>query len=130
MSIRPPPADLYFNTAYLMASYFLTGEHRGYNRKVGWFDHQKVFEPFFCVCTPDGICKGSGAWEVAVRWSYIDLDDAPVLGGYLDDLTFGVNWWLNPNMRVMFNYINADLNNPVRGESEADIFLTRFQVNW
>ena len=81
--------------------------------RIGWFDHQKVFEPFFCVCTPDGICKGSGAWEVAVRWSYIDLDDAPVLGGYLDDLTFGVNWWLNPNMRVMFNYINADLNNPV-----------------
>lgn len=121
--------ELYFNGAYIQASYFLTGESRTYNRTIGAFDRQKVYEPFFCVCTPEGICKGSGAWEVAVRWSYLDLDDAAITGGYLDDVTVGMNWYLNPYMRVMFNYIHADLNR-VAGEADTDIYAMRFDVHF
>ena len=73
-----------------------------------------MYEPFFCVCTEDGICKGSGAWELALRWSYIDLNDGAVAGGYLDDTTLGLNWYLNSYMRLMFNWIHADQDRVAR----------------
>ena len=69
---------------------------------------------------------GCGAWEVAARYSYIDLDRARIDGDRLDDVTFGLNWYLNPNMRVMFNYIYADSED--RGD--ANIFQMRFQVDF
>jgi phosphate-selective porin OprO/OprP len=121
---------LYFHGGYVYASYFLTGEHRNYNRQMGYYDRTPVYEPFFRVGTDYGICTGSGAWEVAVRWSYLDLDDGAVAGGYLDDTTVGLNWYLHPYMRMMFNYIYADLNDPAAGESDAHIFLTRLSVFW
>jgi phosphate-selective porin OprO/OprP len=49
-----------------------------------------------------------GAWEVAVRYSKINLNDGAVDGGSLADWTFGLNWYLNPNTRVMLNVIRAD----------------------
>jgi hypothetical protein len=93
----------------------------------------QVHEPFFRVGTDCGICTGSDAWEVALRWSYLDLNDGAIQGGYLDDTTVGLNWYLHAYMRMMFNYIYADLNDPVAGESDAHIldaprraFLKRF----
>jgi phosphate-selective porin OprO/OprP len=122
--------DLYFHGAYIYASYFLTGESRQYDRALGTYGSPKVYEPFFHVRTDRGICTGSGAWDVAVRWSYLDLNDGVIQGGYLDDTTFGVNWYLHPYMRMMFNYIYADLNDPATGESDAHIFLTRLDVHF
>ncbi len=129
---RSAASDLSYNGGYLEASYFLTGENRNYNRKNGFFDLQKVYEPFFCVCTPNGICKGSGAWQVAGRVSYIDLDDGGVGAsrGNQTDYTAGLNWYLNTNIRVLFNYIHADLDRAVQGESEADVFAMRFDVHF
>ena len=122
--------EFYFHGGYVFASYFLTGESRQYSREIGAFDRQEVFEPFFRVGTDSGICTGSGAWELTARWSYLDLNDDAIAGGYLDDTTFGVNWYLHPYMRMMFNYIHADLNDPEFGESTANIFLTRLDVHW
>ena len=123
--------NLYFNTAYLMASYFLTGEHRGYNRKVAWFDHQKVFEPFFCVCTPDGICKGSrrlgGCGSLVVHR----------LGRRTGARRLSGRSHVRRQLVVEPQYAGDVRRHQRRfeeprsaGESEADIFLTRFQVNW
>jgi phosphate-selective porin OprO/OprP len=122
--------DLQFHGAYIYASYFFTGESRQYNRELGTWQLAHVYEPFFRVGTDRGICTGSGAWEVALRWSYLDLNDGPIAGGYLDDTTVGVNWYLHPYMRLMFNYIHADLNDPATGESDAHIFLTRLDVHF
>ena len=88
---------------YLYASYFLTGEHRTYNRATGVFGRTIPRSNF------RGEGHGWGAWEVAVRHSELDLNDGPVEGGELRNLTVGVNWYLNPNMRVMANYVHADL---------------------
>ena len=122
--------DLEFHGAYVYASYFLTGESRQYNREQGTWQIAQVHEPFFRVGTDYGICTGSGAWEVALRWSYLDLNDDAIQGGYLDDTTVGLNWYLHPYMRMMFNYIYADLNDPTAGESDAHIFLTRLDVHF
>ena len=69
---------------------------------------------------------GFGALEVAVRYSSLDLTDAGVVGGELEDLTIGFNWHLNPNTRVMVNYVNADVD----GVGKADVFMTRFQIDF
>ena len=109
--------DSTFCAASVQASYFLTGEHRPYSTSSAAFDRVRPKENF----TPDG---GSGAWELAARYSYLDLNDGPVRGGRLDDFTLGVNWYLNPNARVMWNYVFA---NPSEG-GDANMFQWRFQL--
>lgn len=110
-----------FQGFYVYASYFLTGEHRVYKRSAGRFDRVKPKKNFRWAGD-----RGPGAWEVAARYSYLDLDNKAVHGGRLQDFTLGVNWYLNPNTRVMWNYVFADLADG----GDADIFLMRFQLDF
>jgi phosphate-selective porin OprO/OprP len=108
-----------FDSYYVQGSYFLTGEHRKYKRTSGAFSRVSPGENF-------DMKGGLGAWEVAARYSWVDLDDNVITGGELDDITLGLNWHLNPNVRVMLNYIRADLDRA----GDSDIFETRFQVDF
>ena len=68
---------------------------------------------------------GPGAWELAFRVSLLDLDDRGIAGGRLTDLTFGVNWYMNPYVRMTANYVRA-FQSPARGtDGTADIFGIR-----
>ena len=111
--------DPHFNSWYISGSYFLTGEHRAYNASEGAFGRIKLDDNFDSR-------GGWGALELAARYSTIDLDDGPIDGGELDNITVGLNWYLNPNVRIMFNYVHADIED----SGEADIFQTRFQVDF
>ncbi len=106
---------------YIFGSYFLTGEHRPYNRECGLFG--RVIPKKNYSNKPGG---GKGAWELAARYSYLDLDDGSINGGRLQDFTFGVNWYLNPNTMVSWNYVFADLADG----GDADIFQMRCQINF
>ncbi len=70
--------------------------------------------------------SGPGAWQVAARYSSVDLNDESIRGGQLDDITLGINWHLNPNTRVMCNYIRARL----RHVGDVDILQTRLQIDF
>jgi phosphate-selective porin OprO/OprP len=112
-----------FSGAYAHAGYFLTGERRPYNGKAG----------VLVGVTPKqnvGKDGGVGAWEIAARWSMIDLNDADVRGGQLNDLTGGLNWYLNPHTKFQFNYIHAMLDSRINGDSNADLFAVRAQVDF
>ncbi len=122
--------DLNFAGFYLQGSYFLTGEHRPYDRISGALDRVRPFEDFFRVRTADGIGSGCGAWEVAARWSYLDLNDKNIRGGELNDVTLGVNWYLNAYTKFQFNYIRAMLDDAVFGSSTADIVAVRGQIDF
>jgi phosphate-selective porin OprO and OprP len=140
--------DSDFYGAYLYASYFLTGENRVYKRTSGTFSRVKPFTNFFIVRTADGsVQSGWGAWEVAARWSYLELREGvvleaatPQLAGKLNDVTLGVNWHLNPYTRVMFNYIHSwhDWAGPSDGQGnllgntngETDIVAARLQFDF
>ena len=116
--------DNYFHGAYGQVSWFLTGESRQWNRKTGMFDRAEVKHPFsFKKCQ-------WGAWEVAARWNYLNLNDRSVSGGYLDATTVGLNWYLSPYTRLMFNYELVDLHDPVDGRSDASVFHTRLDVHF
>jgi phosphate-selective porin OprO/OprP len=53
----------------------------------------------------ENACKGIGAVQVGARYNYLDLNDSGLNGGKLHNMTFGVNWFLNPNMKLQGNYI-------------------------
>ena len=133
--------DMRFWGYYAIVSYFLTGEHRAYDTGSGTFERPKVKRPFFRQ-------GGVGAWELAFRVSGIDLDDADTIndsdGGRELNLTFGVNWYPNPNTRVTMNYVTGwvddrtiTLTNSEGETSVTDldsdwfgVFMMRFQVDF
>ncbi len=129
---RPLMQQINYRGFYMQLSYFLTGEHRRYNRHAGDFDRIKPFENFFRVRDEDGCVQtGKGAWELAYRYSYIDLNDAGLLGGRAGNHTFGLNWYLNPYTRLMWNVVQSHSNAP--GEAtrgDLNVFEMRAQIDF
>ncbi len=75
---------------------------------------------------------GPGAWQLAARISGLDLDDGPVRGGKIVDTTLGLNWYLNPYLRVTANWVHAFVDDAPGdgGESDADVFATRVNFDF
>jgi len=103
---------------YLQGSWIFSGESRRYNATTGSFQNPRPMVPFSSA-------GGFGAWELAARYSRMDLDfmeglqgtsasAASVRGGDQAVVTLGVNWYPNPNIKVMMNYmlIEVDRLNP------------------
>lgn len=107
-----------FSTYYGQVSWFATGESRAYNAKKGAFGRVKPNSPWGK--------GGKGAWEFALRYSHIDLDDDGVAGGELSNVTGGVNWYLSSYARIMANYVMADKD----GVGDSNIFMLRFQIDF
>jgi phosphate-selective porin OprO/OprP len=129
---RVQDAGLDYYGAYVQASFFLTGENRGYDPTLGVFDRVTPLENFWIVNTPEGRCIGSGAWEAAIRWSWVDVSDGATtpIAGTENDLTLGLNWYWNPYTRMMFNYIHAWDSYSLGGQPELDILAVRWQVDF
>lgn len=116
--------DAGFPSFYAQSGYILTGEHRTYNKAGGVLGRVKP------KC-PVGIKGGGiGAWELACRYSLVDLSDGAIRGGSLHDMTCGLNWYLNDFTKFQFNYIQADLNRTPTGDSRTDIFAVRAQLDF
>ncbi|MGV8075370.1 MAG: OprO/OprP family phosphate-selective porin [Syntrophobacteraceae bacterium] len=133
LNLNADDADLIddpdFYGFYVSAGYFITGESRPYNKGEGIFGRVKPLVNFHPTK------GGCGAWEVALRYSYLNLNSGDIHGGREKDLTAGVNWYLNPNTRVMFNYVRAMLDRNVDSaksdiDGSANIFEGRFQVDF
>jgi len=123
--------DLFFDAAYVNVSYFLTGENRTYNKTFGIVDRVYPFENFFRVrAMDDCVYTGRGAWEIAARYSFIDLDDENIQGGTLHDFTIGLNWYLNAFTRVKWELIQANLDRAPVGKSQAYIAGMRFDIDF
>ncbi len=102
-----------FGGYYVEASWIPSGESRRYVASNAAFLAPRPRIPF------DGQ-GGWGAWELALRYSNTDLDfregfagtAAPidgVRGGEQSIWAAGVNWYLNTNFKLMFNYLHVDV---------------------
>ncbi|MFH1837624.1 MAG: porin [Candidatus Omnitrophota bacterium] len=114
------PDDTYFYGAYGQLSYFLTGEIKPYSKTEGVFSRVRPKQNFSFED------RTWGAWELAARYSHLDLKDNAIDGGIMSDTTLGVNWYLNPNMRIMWNYVHSNLN----GVGTADAFLSSVRIDF
>ncbi len=74
-----------------------------------------------------------GAWEVAARFSHIDLTDQEIVGGTQDNATFGVNWYPTGNTRFSFNFVKVlEVDRPGDASDgvEPNIFQVRAQLHF
>ena len=113
-----PPAvatfDPSFSGWYLQGAWAITGEHHGWTNANGGFTGVRPTRRF-------DRSKGTwGAWEIAARYSVLDLNDhAGVLGkaasaggirgGEQKIGTVGLNWYPNSVIRFLLDYQRADV---------------------
>jgi phosphate-selective porin OprO and OprP len=107
--------DLGFNGWYAQATYVLTGESRNYSSSSGAFANPKPRVPF----SLDG--WGPGAWEIAARYSDLNLNDnagllghalpvGGIRGGDQRVFTAAINWYPNSALKFELQYQNGDID--------------------
>ena len=97
--------NLEFDGWYADAAWTITGESRKY--KQGKLHKLSPNKPF---SLKNG---GWGAWELAARYSAVDLNDGAFRGGELSNITIALNWYFNDNIRLMADYTRAfSISNP------------------
>lgn len=119
------PGNNHFEGWYVQGAWTLTGESRKYVPSAGVFAPPNPAHPF-------SLSKGEwGAWEVAARYSTLNLNDNTdsttklvtgwtssaktynwydsVHGGEQKIMTLGLNWYPNNSLRFMLNYLMADV---------------------
>lgn len=112
-----------FEGWYLQVSWFLTGESRRYKQRSAKFGRIRPL-------------SDHGAVEVAARFSSLDLNDGEIEGGSSDNITLGINWYINRQIRLMANAIivdndsYADADGDVEGEDTPSILQLRAQVDF
>ncbi len=132
--------------AYFQCGYMLTGETIGYLHQVGAFDYTVVPTTPFFGSGRKGRIRGWGAWEVAARWSYVDLSGVNVRPenqlsntpgpppspnpATVNQTTVGVNWYWNRFAKVQFNWIRSMPDYIGYGAAPFDIYGTRFQIEF
>jgi phosphate-selective porin OprO and OprP len=126
-----PRGTPFFQGGYVELWYFLTNDNRSFNKQYGVPANTSPLENAYWVKSCSGCCSGWGAWQVGARYNAVDLNDNGINGGILNSFTFGVNWFLNPNAKMQFNY---DFTNrsKVKTVAAGDInsFGTRFQYSF
>jgi phosphate-selective porin OprO/OprP len=105
---------------YGQISYFLTGESRPYISSSDGFGRIKPNNNY------GG--GGKGAFELVARISNMDL--ATANEGTLDDITLGMNWYLNPYTRVMVNYVMAEKTDFLGEVTNENAVMTRVQIDF
>jgi phosphate-selective porin OprO/OprP len=101
-----------FTGWYVEAGWVVTGEARKYNTGTAAFDAPPVDKPF----KPKA--GQWGAWELAARYSVLDLNDNEfsavtadrVRGGEQAIWSAGVNWFVNPAVRFSLNYLDVSVD--------------------
>lgn len=96
---------------YTQAVWNVTGENHNYSNSSGTFGGIKPNSPF----TMNG---GTGALQLVVRYSELDGNGNPKAAGSTktngaNSMTYGLNWVMNENARVMLNFIQTKFDSAV-----------------
>lgn len=127
--------DLFFSGAYVYVAYFLTGEHMGYNRKSGTLDRLHPNQNFWLADWCRG-CHGHGwgAWQLAARYSHLDLTSNDIMGGVGNIFELGLNWHWTSHSQLQFTTMWGDIqqHRPVAGFTNGNFVTigTRLQADF
>ena len=115
----------WFDGGYVQVGYFLTGENRIYDRRLGTGGANYIsspYTPFWLTRGEDGkLLFGRGAWEAVARWNYLDLNSGDIAGGKSNALELGLNWFLTTNLKMQFEYLWQDRYHLAPGQVPGDI---------
>ncbi len=122
-SLAAKDKDFNMSGYYTYLSYFITGEHRPY--KHGHFGRVKPVK--------DISNGGFGAIELLARYSNMTPSKDVIaanegLPEAINNLTFGINWYLNAHAKIMYNFISTDDGNTALGKGTAH--LLRFAMDF
>jgi phosphate-selective porin OprO/OprP len=122
----------HFTGWYAFLAYSLTGEQHPYDPATATFRNLRPAKPL-------GTPGGWGAWEVAARYSDIDLDYQPfalaanggIAGGKQDVWTLGLNWYPNNAIKFQLDYMNLQANhaNAPANDISASAIMLRSQIS-
>ena len=116
------------NGYYGFVSYFLTGEHRPY--KKGTFGRVKPKKDL------NFKSHSFGALELSFRYSALEVNGSQVtqpldFNNSISNITAGLNWYLNPRTRIMYNFTHTNFNDlEFYGDNDLTGNLIRFQVDF
>jgi phosphate-selective porin OprO/OprP len=126
----PSSFDPSFSGWYLQGAWTLTGERHTWSSANGGFRGIRPAKPF----TRGGDNPGWGAWELAARYSVLDLNDhagvagaatpaGGIRGGEQKITTVGLNWYPNSVVRFLLDYqwVNVDRLNPAGARIDTDV---------
>jgi len=125
---------------YVSANWLITGE-----KYANFFGKQNAFGDI--VPTRNFDMKGGwGAWELAFRFSHMDASDFKAdnavgtgrlsngFANQADAYTLGLKWVINPQVRILTNYIRSDFNQAIISNGKTlnseDGLNARVQVNF
>ncbi len=103
--------DTDVDSGYVQASYVFGSSGKRYDVKKGVFKSPGV--------------KDAGVWEAKFRYDFIKNDASPE--AELTQLAAGVNYYINPNVRLMVEYVTADVE---PADVSADLLSTRLQFSF
>ena len=115
-----------FSGYHVAANYFLTGEHRGYNKRRGIV---RRITPIL-----DFSKGGWGAIEVSARYSTLDLTDRAIEGGTIDIGSLGLIWHPRRDIQFHMQWSRTHLNRVDREtgivpvKSDSDILQFRMVI--
>jgi len=120
-SVNTIPEDLNFDSWYIQSSLFLTNDRRPYkNGKFGIVKPQSILGH-------DGI----GAWELAMRYSELDLNDGSILGGIERNMTLALNLYATPEIRFTAEYLKVlEIKNANLVTNDASLDSGQVRVEW
>ena len=101
----PTGNNAVYHGGYVQLLCYLTDDYDHYNKETGVFERVSPSRNFSIRKDPCGSAIGGGAWQLGARYNYLDLNDIGLNGGVLHNQTYGLNWFLNPNMKAQWNYI-------------------------
>jgi phosphate-selective porin OprO and OprP len=115
----PGLPSLRFQGGYAEASLVLTGETHPYLPATAAYGGIIPANPFSFWG------GGWGAWEIAGRVSTMNLNDQlgttnGVAGGQQTIYTAGLNWYVNGNIRFMFDYLHGNIIKQVSSTNSGD----------
>ena len=125
--------SLDFQGGYVQASVVLNGKGRAYQISPQYGTTYAIFSG---VKVPEEarVSRGGiGVFELGTRFSAIDLDDGGLRGGIERDVTVGINWYPDPNIRVVADYVRSHASpSALQGGRtiDSDTFIGRFQLYW
>lgn len=121
----PASGDPTFGGWYVQFGWWITGEVRKYKDTRGTWSRTSPLKKFGA-----DEAGGWGAWQLVIRWDTVDLNDGLITGGEMDTIVFGANWHWNPNTRMLFNFILADVKSGPSGMGDLNIFMVRVQFDF